>query len=307
MTEPVIQVESVMRSYGQVVALTDVSLDIEGGIVGLLGPNGAGKSTLLHVLTGQLRPSLGKVRVLGVDPYANARFYQRVGVCPQREALFEDVSGFHFVSFMLRLRGWDAAEADRRARVWLEQLGLSDAMHRRIRGYSKGMRQRAKIAAAMGHEAELLFLDEPMTGLDPIWRHRVLSAMKEKAANGTTLLFSSHVLHEVEQATRQVVLLHRGRVLAQGDGREIRGLVDSFPHRVFIDADVPRTLGLRLLGWECVESVRVRDDGVDVTTPQPDRFYARLTTEAAREKLGVQSLHSPDDSLQALFEMLVQQ
>ncbi len=206
MTLARIRVESLMRAYGEVVALTDVTFSLTGGIVGLLGPNGAGKTTLMRVLTGELRPGLGEVEVLGMSPFANSTLFQRIGVCPQREVLFEDASGIEFVTMLLRMRGWHAAEATRRAKQWLDHMGIGEAMYRQIRGYSKGMRQRTKLAAGFGHDADVLFLDEPLTGLDPIWRHRIIRAMKDKAAAGTMVVFSSHVLHEVEQATRQVLL-----------------------------------------------------------------------------------------------------
>ncbi len=305
MSAPVIEVRDLSRSYGEVVALNEVSFDVPGGVVGLLGPNGAGKSTLLKILTGELRPGLGTVRVLGMNPYANPDLYARIGICPEQDAIFEDLTGREFVSFLLRLRGVDPDHSGRLASEWLDRFGLADAMNRKIRGYSKGMRQRTKLAFALAHEPELLFLDEPLTGLDPLWRHHVQSALKEAAARGATVIFSSHVLYEVEAATRQVILLHRGRLCAQGDSREIRALIDKYPHRVRVTAERPRELGVRVLGWDCVEGATVRADGIDVTTPRPGEFYARLTEEAAAEDLGVEAFSSPDDSVKALFDTLV--
>jgi ABC-2 type transport system ATP-binding protein len=302
---PIIEVRDLSRSYGEVVALNEVSFDVEPGVVGLLGPNGAGKSTLLKVLTGELRPSLGTATVLGMTPYANPDLYHRIGICPEQDAIFEDLTALEFVSFLLRLRGVDPGESGRLASEWLDRFGLADAMKRKIRGYSKGMRQRTKLAFALAHDPELLFLDEPLTGLDPLWRHKVQKALREAAGRGTTVIFSSHVLYEVESATRQVLMIHRGRIAAQGDAREIRALIDKHPHRVHLQAARPRELGVRLLSWDCVESALVRADGVDVTTPKPAAFYARLTAEAADEDLGVDGFTSPDDSIKALFETLV--
>jgi ABC-2 type transport system ATP-binding protein len=158
---------------------------------------------------------------------------------------------------------------------------------------------------ALAHDPELVFLDEPMTGLDPLWRIRVQRALREAAGRGATVIFSSHVLHEVEAATRQVLMLYRGRLAAQGDAREIRAMMNRYPHRVHVHAQAPRELGVLLLSWECVESVRVASDSLHVTTPQPGAFYERLTDEAARRDLGVTGFTSPDDSLQALFDTLV--
>lgn len=305
MTAPILSVRGLTRSFGQVVALNELTFDVAGGVVGLLGPNGAGKSTLLKILTGELRPSLGKVSVLGFEPFANPDLFHRIGIAPELDTLFDDLTGSQFVSFLLRLRGWDPPEAARRAETWLDRMGLTDAMHRKIGGYSKGMRQRTKLATTFAHDPDVLFLDEPLTGLDPLWRHRIQKAIREAADAGACVLFSSHVLYEVEQATRQVVLLHRGRLVAQGDAREIRRLIDTYPHRVRLEAARPRELGVRLLAWETVESVTVTADGVHVTTPRPDAFYAELTRAAADDDLGVEGLVSPDDSLQALFETLV--
>jgi ABC-2 type transport system ATP-binding protein len=304
-TVPVVRVRDLSRAYGEVVALNDVSFEIAGGIVGLLGPNGAGKSTLLKILAGELRPTLGEVEVLGHTPFANPDLYFRLGICPEQENLFDDLTGREFLAFFLRLRGVDPASSRRLAEQWLERFGLADAMHRKIGGWSKGMRQRAKLGLALAHEPEMIFLDEPLTGLDPLWRHHVQKALKEAVQRGATVIFSSHVLYEVEAATRQVILIHRGRIAAQGDAREIRGLIDKFPHRVHLHAVRPRALAVHLLSWECVESAKVRADGVDVTTPRPHEFYSRLTAEGARDDLGVAGFTSPDDSMQALFETLV--
>lgn len=306
MTDAVVEIENAGRHFGQVVALADVSLEIRPGVVGLLGPNGAGKSTLLKLMTGQLRPTRGTVRVLGMEPFANPDLYRRIGLCPEQEAVFEDLTGFEFVSFLTRMRGWDPAEADRRAREWLERMGLGEAANRKLGGYSKGMRQRAKLATALVHEPELIFLDEPLTGLDPLWRARILVAVEEAAAKGATVVFSSHVLHEVEQATREIVLLYHGNLLAQGDARHIRSLIDKVPHRIHVRCSRPRELAIRLMAWESVEAVRLEEQGVHVSTREAESFYAELTRAAATEDLGISGYDSPDDSLAALFETLVQ-
>ena len=302
---PIIHVDHLTRSFGQVVAINDVSLDIHAGVVGLLGPNGAGKSTLLKTLTGELRPGIGAVTVLGMTPFGNPDLYAHIGICPEQDALFEDMTAREFITFLLRLRGLEGAAGRDRADEWIERMGLTHARDRKLRGYSKGMRQRTKLITAFAHEPDLVFLDEPLTGLDPLWRHHVQTMVRERAEAGATVLFSSHVLHEVEQVTREVVLLHRGRVAAQGNSREIRALIDRVPHRVEVLAREPRRLAVLLAGWECVESVHIRADGVDVTTPRPDIFYGLLTDACVAEDLGVEGISSPDDSLQALFDTLL--
>ena len=302
---PVVRVAGLTRAYGAVVALNDVSVDIRPGVVGLLGPNGAGKSTLLRILTGELHPGAGTVEVLGLRPFANPALFARIGLCPEQDALFEDMNARAFLAFLLRLRGHDGAAARRLADEWIERMGLTDAAGRRLRGYSKGMRQRVKLCTALMHEPELIFLDEPMTGLDPLWRHHVQTLVRARADAGATVIFSSHVLHEVEQVTREVVVLHRGRIAAQGNAREVRAMIDRIPHRIALLTPEPRAVAVRLAAWECVESVRVHAQGVDVTTPRPDVFYCLVTAACADEGLPVEGLSSPDDGLQALFDALV--
>ncbi len=305
MSDSVIHAKDVSRSFGAVVALNSVTFDVQQGVTGLLGPNGAGKSTLLRVLTGELRPGLGVARVCGLQPFANPELYRHIGICPEQDALIDDLTGREFIALFLKLRGHEPEDAERRAVEWMERMGLEDAMNRRIRGYSKGMRQRTKLGFAFAHDPSVLFLDEPLTGLDPLWRHRIQNVVRDAADRGATVLFSSHVLHEVEQVTRDVVLLHRGRVAAEGNAREIREMIDRFPHRVHIDADAPRKLATHLVAWDCVESVLVRSDGVDVTTPRADVFYTALTEACSGQDLGVNGMSSPDDSLKALFDTLV--
>ena len=301
----VVEVADVSRSYGAVMALNSVSFTVDGGVTGLLGPNGAGKSTLLRILTGELRPGLGTVRVFGELPFANPNVHFRMGVCPEQEALVEDLTGREFVSLFLKLRGFDPGEARKRADAWIERVGLEDARDRKIRGYSKGMRQRAKICFAFAHDPELLLLDEPLTGLDPLWRHRVQGMIREASERGATVLFSSHVLHEVEEATRNVILIHRGRVAASGDAREVRAMIDRFPHRVEVDSAAPRELAQVVMGWECVQSVTVREQGLVVTTPDPATFYGALTRACAESEAVVDRVWSPDDTVKALFDTLV--
>jgi len=212
----VVEAVDLGRWYGQVVGLNELSVRIEGGITGLLGPNGAGKSTFLKLIAGELKPSRGTVRVFGENPFANSRLYRRMGVCPQQDALYRRMSGFEMVRFLLRLSGYSRREAARRAREALVRLDLEQDMNRRTSGYSKGMRQRVKLAQAIAHDPEVLILDEPLGGLDPGGRRRVIGLLKELSEKGMDILVSSHVLHEIEILTSNILLIHRGRLLAQG-------------------------------------------------------------------------------------------
>ena len=211
----ILALKDVAKWYGPVIGLVDVSVEIEQGVTGLLGPNGAGKSTFLKLVAGQLRPSTGEVRVLGHDPFRTPAVFRKVGFSPEPDAFYEDMTGLGFVRFLTRLRGFSPSEAGRRAEEAVEQVGLTEAAHKRIGAYSKGMRQRIKLAQALAHDPEILILDDPLTGLDPVARRRIVELVRELGEQGRTILISSHVLHEVEAMTPRIVLLHQGRVLAR--------------------------------------------------------------------------------------------
>lgn len=303
---PAVEAHDLGRWYGDVVGLSDVSLTVEGGIVGLLGANGAGKSTFLKLLVGELRPSRGTIRVLGEEPFANRRLYQRLGFSPQQDALWADLSARETLTFLLRASGFARAEARRRAASALERVQLVEAADRRVGTFSKGMRQRVRIAQAIAHDPALVVLDEPLNGLDPLARRDTLDLFRSLAAAGTHVIVSSHVLHEVEELTRTVVLLHRGRLLALGPAPEIRALLDRRPRRVAIRARDPRRLARALLDVQGVTAVRLGDAGLlDVETSRLDEFQARLPAIAAEERAGVRSLTVSDASLDSLFDDLV--
>jgi ABC-2 type transport system ATP-binding protein len=296
------------RFYGDVVGLSDLTLSIPRGVVGLLGPNGAGKSTFLKLLVGELLPSRGSIQVLGHVPFANQALYQRLGFCPQQDALYGEMTGLEFVSFLTRLSGHSASDADRLARRALERVNLADAAKLKTRGYSKGMRQRVKLAQAIAHSPELIVLDEPMTGLDPLARRDAVRLFAELAADGASIILSSHVLHEVESLTQDIVLLHRGRLLAQGAVHEVRALLSSHPRKIEIRAREPRRLARALLGVEGVSSVRLESDmRVILETSDIAHFERELSAIAAAERAGIRSFEPLDAGLEAVFDYLVEQ
>jgi ABC-2 type transport system ATP-binding protein len=296
------------RYYGQVVGLNDLTMEVQGGVTGLVGPNGAGKSTLLRLIAGEIRPSRGSIRVLGLDPFGNRELYRRLGFCPQQDALYEDLTGFEVVRLLLRLGGFSTGESKARAERALERLGLTERMHSRVATYSKGMRQRVRIAQAIAHEPELLVLDEPMTGLDPLGRREVLELLRQLGAGGTHVLFSSHILYEVEHLTAEIVLVHRGRLLAKGALPDVRALLSRHPRKVEISARRPRELARALIECPEVLSVRVdagREQDLALETRDVGAFFARLTAIAGRERYGVTAVRSADASLEAVFDYLV--
>ena len=293
------------RWYGQVIALNDVTTAIAPGVTGLLGPNGAGKSTFLKLAAGQLRPSQGEVKVLGLPAWGSPELFHRVGLCPEADAFWEGLTGMQFVTALLRLTGYDEAECRARAEGALAQMDLLDARDRKIGGYSKGMRQRVKLAQALAHDPEVLLLDEPVSGMDPVNRRRVIDLVRRLGREGRTVLVSSHILHEVEAMTRRVLLIHNGRILAEGDVREIRDLMDEHPHTVSLRARDPRVLARSVVGAPHVLSLSFDGSGewLTVQTARPDEFYGGLH-EAAVEA-GVTEMYSPDEDLESVFKYLV--
>ncbi len=309
MSEHLVQATDVARFYGDVVGVCDLSVTIPRGTVGLLGPNGAGKSTFLKLLVGELKPSRGQIEVLGETPFSNPRLHARLGFCPQQDALWEELTALEFVEFLLRLSGFEAATARSKGLQALERVQLADVAHRRLKGFSKGMRQRTRIAQAIAHQPELVVLDEPLTGLDPLARHATLELFRNLGNEGTSVVFSTHVLHEVEALTQNVVLLHRGRLLAGGEIAGIRTLLDRHPRRYTIQARDPRLLARELVSLDGVETVKFsgsKDTNVlTVETRLPDVLLRELPGIAARTRAGIGSLESRDEGLEAVFDYLM--
>ncbi len=280
---PAVEFEGVSKWYGNVIGLNNLTLRIPAGITGLLGPNGAGKSTLLQLATGQLRPSQGSVRVLGRRPWNNPALMRHVGLCPEQDAFYEWMTGYDFVRTCARLSGMGRFDAAAAAEKVLAVVGMTEHMRRAIYGYSKGMRQRTKLAQALVHESRVLLLDEPFSGTDPVARRDLLDVIRGLDGGGRCVVVSSHILHEVEALTPNIILLHRGRLVAEGQVREIRDLIDRHPHRIVLVCDDYRTLAAKVVRWEEVESVAMleRKKAVLVETRRPDVFYARLPAAVA--------------------------
>ncbi len=293
------------RWYGSVIALNDVTASVGPGITGLLGPNGAGKSTFLKLAAGQLQPSQGEVKVKGEAAWRSPGIFHEVGLCPDIDSFWEHLTGAQFLMFLLRLSGFDDAECRRRSDEALQTVDLEAARDRKIGAYSKGMRQRIKLAQALAHDPDVLLLDEPLTGMDPVNRKRSVELVKGLARRGKTILVSSHVLHEVESMTRQVLLIFNGRILAEGDVREIRDLMDEHPHTVAVRARDPRRLARHIVDAPHILSMSFGAEGewLTVQTARPDELYGALQQGAA--EAGVSELYSPDEDLGSVFRYLV--
>ena len=306
--QPVITAEHLSKWYGQVSGLNDVSVRVPPGITGLLGPNGAGKSTFMKLVTGQLKPSKGAIQVLGEPIWGNPALFHRIGFCPEQDAFYERMTGLGWVTALVALNGLEPAEAEAAARRALEAVDLLDAADKKIGAYSKGMRQRVKMAQALAHDPEVLILDEPLSGMDPLMRRRTIRLIREWGRSGKSVLVSSHILHEIESMTSNILLINNGRIVAEGNVHQIRELIDTHPHSVFIRAEDPKALARALLVEDGVISLRFEPGAVSVETARPDAFYARLTEMAASGEAGViDEITSPDDNLQAVFKYLVKQ
>jgi ABC-2 type transport system ATP-binding protein len=301
-----VEANHLSKWYGQVIGLNDVSVSVPPGITGLLGPNGAGKSTFMKLITGQLKPSKGTITVLGEPIWGNPRLFFRIGFCPEQDAFYDRMTGLEWVTALERLNGYSESEAAAAANDALDKVDLLPAAGKKIGAYSKGMRQRIKLAQALVHDPELLILDEPLSGMDPLMRRRTIRLVKDWARAGKSILVSSHILHEIEAMTSNILLINNGRILAEGNVHQIRDLIDEHPHTVYIRAADPRALARRFLADDDVLSLKFEEGAIVVQTAKPDVFYTRLTVLAASGEAGaVEEVASPDDNLAAVFQYLV--
>lgn len=301
-----IELTHASRWYGQVIGLNDITCEIGPGVTALLGQNGAGKSTMMKLITGMLRPTTGSVRVFGEEPFANASVYRRLGYCPEIDNFPEYLSGQEFLRRMAVLSGLPKSEVPSTVQRVLERVGMADRSKAKLQGYSKGMRQRIKLAQALLHEPDIILLDEPLNGLDPVGRRGFMAVLHDLAEEGKTILVSSHILFEVEQMTRSILLLHNARLLAYGDLQILRDLIDRYPHRITIETPDPRSVASHLIKLPFVLSAEVaQDDLVEVRTREPGRFYDQIPTLAVDEGIPILGLESPDNNLESVFRYLV--
>jgi ABC-2 type transport system ATP-binding protein len=302
-----IEAEKLSKWYGQVIGVNNLTFAIGPGVTGFLGPNGAGKTTLLRLFTGQLRPSTGFVTIDGGPIRNNHRIFASIGYCPEEDAFWRYLTGWDFVFSLLRMQGYREVEARERAERAIRLVGMTDDRNRRIGGYSKGMRQRIKVAQAISHDPELVLLDEPLNGMDPVGRRNTIDLIKSMGSEGRTVVVSSHILHEVEEMTDTILLINHGRLIAEGNIYEIRRLIDTHPLQVTIQCDEIDILMARLVEFEDVQSVQFdRARGrLTVETNRPDEFHRRLPDIILENGIHVGSLWSPDENLEAVFDYLV--
>jgi ABC-2 type transport system ATP-binding protein len=306
MTGTIVHAERCSKWYGHVLGISDVTWSLGAGVVGLLGPNGAGKSTLIRLMAGLARPSRGSLTVFGASPFSSSEVRARIGYAPEHEHTYDELTGLELVTALARLSGIAAGSAQARAKEALEVMGMAEAWNRRVHGYSKGMRQRTKLAGAMVHDPEFLLLDEPLTGVDPLARAAIVAQIKALGEAGKTIVISSHVLYEIEALTSDIVVLYRGQVLAEGNVLQIRGLIDKHPHRIRVEGEHLRPLAAALAQTDHVARIGFERNALVVETRDPDRCYDQISRAVLDQGVLITSLASPDNNLSAVFEYLTE-
>jgi len=309
-TDIAIQFQNVTKLYGRVLGVNDITLELSGGAYGLLGPNGAGKSTLLNLLTGQLLPTRGTVRVLGMNPRNNPNVMRRVGFCPGFEGMYASITGMEWVTYLLQMQGYSHQSARHRALECMELVGMVEGMHRQITSYSRGMRQRTKLAQAISHEPDLLILDEPLSGLDPIGRAQMTSLLRDWIAMGRSIIIASHVLHEIEALTQSFLLISGGRVLASGTAEEVHELLFNVPLEIHVRCNDLRGFAAKTLITGLADSAKIRktnsgEEVVVLSTRHASQISAMIPEWMKDEGLRIYEIRTADDSLQSLFNSLM--
>ena len=299
--------ENVSKSYGEVLGVNRVSLSIEPGVTSLVGPNGAGKTTLMNLMTGLLRPTKGAIRVLGVSASDPEIFYKNIGYCSQFDAFPRGLSGYQMIQSMMALQGLSVAEAE--AKTWkvIESVGMTDAAHRRVAGYSKGMRQRIRLALALAHDPKVLVLDEPLNGLDPMARAEAIDLFRKFADSGMHVVISSHIMHEVDIISDCVIMMSGGYVVAEGDIQGVRSEMEEHPIQILIRCDRPSLVAASVFQQDSVVEVKIHSDGMGllVSTRNPDRFYDLLNRIILENHISVEAISPADENVNAVYQYLV--
>ena len=296
----------VSKMFGLVCALNEIDVHLSGGVLGLLGPNGSGKSTLLKLFSGQLTPDTGEVRVLGRDPFREPAVLRHLGLCPEQDRFYEELSGYDFVTALTRLHGLSSPEAKRATEAALERVGMSADGHKPLRAMSRGMRQRIKIAQAIAHDPAIVLLDEPLNGADPIARADLIRLVQTLGDEGRCVLVSSHVLHEVEAMTHKVLLIRHGRLRAQGDFLALRELIADRPYRIRVGVEDARGFATALIALPHTCGVEVLTPVLlELKTTQLDLACADVARLCADLRTTVTQLTSPDADLESLYRYLM--
>ena len=298
--------DNVSRFYGEVLGINRVTLSIPPGITSLVGPNGSGKTTLMNLMTGLVRPTRGGISVLGIAPSDPEALFKVCGYSTQFDSFPRGLTGFQFLESYLRLSGLGSADAKRATTAAIDRVGLGEAAHRKVAGYSKGMRQRIKLAQALVHDPRVLVLDEPLNGLDPLVRSETIALFRELAAQGRHVIVSSHILHEVDTISDQVILLANGYVVAEGQIRGVRAEMHDRPMQVQIRCTHPAALAARVFANDQIVEARLHADGggLLIKTRDAERFH-RALNHIALDGIEIESIAPADDNVNSLYEYLI--
>lgn len=298
--------EDVSKFYGEILGVNRVNLSIAPGITSLVGPNGAGKTTLMNLMTGLLRPTRGHISIHGISPEEPEELFRRVGYCSQFDSFPRGVTGREFINMFLSVHGYAKREADELTTKALERVSLTDAAEKKVAAYSKGMRQRVRLAQSIAHNPSVLILDEPLNGLDPMARAETIRLFRQLADEGLHLVVSSHILHEVDMMSDSVVLLNNGYVVAEGDVHGVRDEIEEHPMQILIRCDKPAALAARVFEQEQVVEARIHEDrhGLFIKTRDADKFYLLLNTVVAEGLVSVETVAPVDDDLNAVYQYL---
>jgi ABC-2 type transport system ATP-binding protein len=298
--------ENVSKFYGEILGVNRVSLSIPPGVTSLVGPNGSGKTTLMNLMTGLVRPTRGRIQVLGYDPGEPDKLLRILGHSTQFDSFPKGLTGFQFVSSYLRLGGSDAQTADQLAWRAIERVNLTDAAERNVAGYSKGMRQRIRLAQALCHSPRVLVLDEPLNGLDPLARADMIALFRAAATDGCYVIISSHILHEVDAISDQVILLSNGYVVAEGPIHSVRNEIREHPAQILVRCNKPRDLAAKMMESEHTIEVRIHNDerGLLIKTRDADRLYLMLN-HIALNGVEIESVAPADDDVNSVYEYLI--
>jgi ABC-2 type transport system ATP-binding protein len=301
-----ITIENVSRFYGEVLGVNRITLSIPPGITSLVGPNGSGKTTLMNMMTGLVRPTEGTIRILGVDPRDARQLFRFVGYSTQFDSFPKGATGRQFITSFLRLFGYPPAKCEEMAARSIERVRLAEAADRKIASYSKGMRQRIKLAQAIAHDPRVLVLDEPLNGLDPLVRAETINLFRQYAADGRHVIVSTHILHEVDMISDQFILLSNGYVVAEGQIQDVRSEIREHPMQVTIRCKQPGALASKVFELDHVVEARIHPDGegVLVLTRDADKFY-RMLNHIALTDLDIESIAPADDTVKSVYEYLI--
>lgn len=309
MAEAIIQTDRLSKWFGQVIALNDVTINFESGITALLGPNGAGKSTLLRLIAGQLKPNLGDILVWGESIWNNPTLYRRIGFCADSEGFYWDMTGFGMIRFLAQLSLVPKDKLDQKIWSIMKTVGLTEQMNQKIGTYSKGMRQRLKLAQTLVHDPDLILLDEPFNGMDPVGRSDTIKLVRSLGESGHCVLVSSHILQEAESLTDNILLMQHGKLVAKGKISDIRDQMDGHSHKICVICRELRKLAEVCVSFEDVFAVRLEENAnrLIVETHRPNQFYELITKFVLENRIQIEQMYSLDNNLEAVFDYLIKQ